>query len=200
MTRKKKGFEASPYEITYGRTSNLGKQLPEWSSETLKTLPDRMKQLYNTLDIIRKQIWTKQLGHLSKIQKQVEDPKHNFKVGQIIKLKNFRKPGQFKKLFRPYSSYNYRVLEILTFANSLLVERIQHDKNVRPFRTRVHFRMAKVVEQRRSEKDNGSRTDFHETIDKKVQSNENELETIHDEPQVGNGYNLRIRKPINYRD
>ena len=199
-TRKKKGFEASPFEITYGRTNNVAKQLPEWSSETIKTLPERMQNLYHTLDKIRKEIWNKQLGHLHKIQQQVEDPSHNFKIGQIVKIKNLRKPGEFKKLFKPYSTHNYRILEILDFANSLLVERIQKDKHIRPFRTRVHFRLAKVVEKRRNEKEQDIQTDFNQTIQNKVQSNANELECIRDEPQVENNYNLRKRKPINYRE
>ena len=197
---KKQGFEASPFEITYGRTNRVAQQLPEWSTETIKSLPDRMRQLYHTLDKIRKAIWIKQLNHLKDIQNHVQDPKHNFKKGQIIKIKNFQRPGEFKKLFKPYSTYNYRILQVLEFANSLLVERIQNDPNIRPYRTRVHFRLAKVVENRKADKEEDRITDFNSNIESKVKSARDELEIIHDHQPVESPYNLRMRKPINYKD
>ena len=56
---------------------------------------------------------------------------------------------QIKKLFKPFSEKNYRVVKVLPSCNSLSIEEVNDNIRIKPNRMRVHMRRVKKVKSRK---------------------------------------------------
>ena len=151
-TKSRRGLSYTPYEIQTGRVVNYG-QFPELSFDEENSLSNVMRRRYNQIKSISKYMEERNKELLDRKrseahQKLAEEQANKFQKNDIIKIINPRKPGQAKRLWYSWTDDNYRILSILPFANSALVERITNCETYRPRRLRVHYRQMKLVKRR----------------------------------------------------
>ena len=189
------GTRYSPFEVVFGRNCRLLSQAPTFDAEKLDSLPNKLRKVYYELKEIQKQLEEQANSRLTKMEKDTtREENTRFTISDIVKIKSYRRPGEPKKFFRPWSNSNFRVVEILDFANSLLLEKCENHRNVRPNRIRCHMRQAKLVRRKAKEDNEGSPKP---TFSPRPIEDKTEEVAIHlDEPR----YALRKRAPVDYRE
>ena len=195
-TTTKKGLgNYSPYHIVYGRRCNLLAQAPTFDSHYIESLPTKIKRLYTDIRDIRADLEKQAQAKLEKLEISVEkDNNTRFHEGDIVKVKAYKRPGQPKKFFKPWSEANFRVIHVLDYSNSLLLEKMENSDRVRPNRIRCHMRQAKVIS-KKSRKDRVLES-VPENTTFSDKDKETELQVHLEAPK----YNLRRNNRVDYTD
>ena len=145
-TKTNKGY--SPMKIAMLLPSNWPFRLPEISETRKKALSTRLREAYEYGHGIWSKLKKEKLAKVELLENREEEKRVGLRVGDIVKIKTQQKPGELKKYFRPWSSENYKVLEVLRFAKTVLVERLETSEHVRRLRLRTPIRYTKKVETR----------------------------------------------------
>ena len=216
-TTKRKGMEYSPLQIHLGRNTVLMNQLPGLSKTAVRNLSTRMRRVYDNLSMIKERLLSIEREKLKKLG-DIEHPQ-NIHKNMLVKIINYRQPGQLKKKYRPFSRSNYVVLKVLPWCNSALVERVTTTSRLRPLRCRVHFNQIKVIKQRNYDE---FKDDLIDNSDGETEENDDQLdversnakevsrgekEAMDDNSQtpdevaihMDNKYNLRPRQKVTYK-
>ena len=206
-TRKSENKAYTPFQIMMGRNPAILQQIPDLSKTAVQNLDTRMRRIYKeTQTIINKILDTE----MSKLNLKTPQDKPKLKIGDTIKIINYRQPGELKKLYRPFSRANYRVVKVLDFCNAALVERMTQSETMRPYRCRVHTNQVKKIKIRDYSKFDD---DIIEETDDNKDEEQNEPNDHTDTRQANNDklneldthmdnrpYKLRKRTHVSYKE
>ena len=120
-------------------------QIPSVSQSRLNSMQSSMREAYRKMSKVRDEIVRERVEKAAEIESTVV-PK--YKKGDWIRVKVDQPVNSCKKRARPWSEKKYKVIKVLPYVNSLLVEEESCDPKVRPSRSRVHMRFAKKVMRR----------------------------------------------------
>ena len=135
----------TPFQMLYLNPTTTGPfRLPEISKTRYSKLPAYLKALYLRCQRLELDQRGKLEERLAKLEEQ-NLPIIRIKKGNLVKIKMNQRVGQAKKLFRPYSSDTYVVIDVISHARSALLERLEHSAKVRRYRIKVPIRHLKLV-------------------------------------------------------
>lgn len=194
--QKRRNLKYTPFEIHTGKAINTI-QMPEFTNDQKQSLSKIMKKRYDKMEESRKYMETMKRSILNERQNLVQkalmkNKKPKFQKGDIVKLVNPRKPGQLKRLWTNWTTENYRILQVLSYCNSALVQRITNTSILRPRRLRCHFRQMKKI-QRRSIDDSDDYEEYRTEEDEHIEE-EPKNDTKTNDWTMSNGNN-KLCKP-----
>ena len=176
-TRIPKGEKYSAYEKFFKESNEFMQQLPDLSVKKQESLNNQMRNAFLKTCEIRNSILEQKSEDLRNLESSIGCHSGLFQKGDLVKIKQVQKPGQIKKLFKPYSEKNYRVVKVLPSCNSLSIEEVNDNMRIRPNRTRVHMRRVKKVKSRKEMVEHYNMDHIVQTIGSS-QRNENMEENV----------------------
>lgn len=174
----------SPSELCFHFTGHWYGQLPELSETALKRNSPQMQKLRKMITEVEKQMVNARMQKLKAIESKSSC---KLKQGDIVKLRRQQKVGELKKLTRPFSTKNYRVLKVFHHTQSVLLEEVVESTVLRPNRCKSHIRHCKrvgITEQKDQSDENSG-----EVVEQVEQENNEVATTVKESP-----YNLRNRR------
>ena len=199
-SRCKQKSKYTPFELVFHRTPEWVKQCPKISNSKKSSYDEYLKSVVKVAETMRSEVMRNKFNELKALESEIDEPNRIFKKGGIVKVRQVQRPGTLKKLFRPFSAKNYRIIRVLPFANSLLLEEINDLTSMRPIRIRQHMRFCKPVHLRNPEEESFKED---EKANEPVEINNEGTEAINVEQEVeavvknherSHKYNLRSRK------
>ena len=142
-SRKSKALaNRSPIEIVLGYLPAFPFRIPSISNSKKMSLPGYMRQAYVQAEELRKAVIDIKTEKLSRIAEK-DILKINVQKGDIVKIRRQRRPGELKKITRPFSDEYYIVISVLHFAKTLLVEEIVDNPHIRKNRFKIPLNRVK---------------------------------------------------------
>ena len=142
----------SPFELVFKERPNFPYRVPSLSKTKISSLRGYVKNMYEKAVKMRELVNDLKDMKIKELEGQVLK-KVNIKAGDFIKIRNVRKPGEPRKLFRPFSNSYYKVIRVHHYTKSLEVEKVVSSDVVRKERFRVPiYRVKKCLPEVEAEK------------------------------------------------
>ena len=104
-----------------------------------------MQKLYQRLYRITINVVTEQQNELTKLELEYVEKRPKFVKNDLVKINVVQRLGDRNKTFKSYPMRTYRVLWVLPFAKSLLIEPTGQSELQKRTRMRIHMRHVKFV-------------------------------------------------------
>ena len=144
LEKRSERGNVSPFEIMFSRFSPWVMQIPDISQVREFSLEKGLKQLYKDSVEIREKVFQsiqtkrEQLGEFNAKQ-------DNFLKGDRVRIRNFGKKGDKKKLFRPWEENIWIVTKRVPFTNTVELKEIVSDVGFQPRYKKLHIKFLKRV-------------------------------------------------------
>ena len=134
----------SPFEIMFSRFSPWVMQIPDISQIREFSLEKGVKQLYKDSVEIRDKVFKSIQDKRDKIG-DFQEKQENFLKGDKVRIRNFGKKGDKKKLFRPWEENFWIVTKRIPFTNTVIIKEIVSDVGFQPRYKKLHIKFLKKV-------------------------------------------------------
>ena len=114
----------SPFEKLFARSTSWALMLPDLSKTKIKTLDKPLKLLFDSAEKIRADIFDIIQKRRNKIKNEVLTTGVKLKKGDTVRVKDFMKKGNLKKLFQPFMKSKWVVVGVRPFTNTVLLKEI----------------------------------------------------------------------------
>ena len=134
----------SPFEIMFSRFSPWVMQMPDISQIREYSLEKGVRQLYKDSINIREKVFKSIQDKRDKIG-DFEHKQENFLKGDKVRIRNFGKKGDKKKLFRPWEENFWVVTKRVPFTNTVELKELVSDVGFQPRYKKLHIKFLKKV-------------------------------------------------------
>lgn len=114
----------SPFEKLFARSTSWALMLPDLSNTKMKTLDKPLKLLFDSAEKIRADLYDVINKRRNKIKNEILDKGVKLKKGDTVRVKDFMRKGNLKKLFQPFMKSKWLVVGVRPFTNTVLLKEI----------------------------------------------------------------------------
>ena len=136
--------DVSPFEIMFTRFSPWIAQIPDISQIREYSLDNGLRQLYRDSLEIRDKVF-KAISQKRDKLGETEIRQENFLKGDRVRIRNFGKKGDVKKLYHPWSENEWVVLRRVPFTNTCELKEIVSDVGYQPRYKKLHIKFLKKL-------------------------------------------------------
>ena len=169
-SRPNKETGYSPIEMVFLQKPAWPARTPDLSKTKVQSLKTYLKSAYLRAKQIEAEMKQRKLDKVKHLEDQ-ENISINLKRGDIVKIKQKQKVGEGKKYFKPWSADYYRIVQLLFFSKTALLERVEASPHMRKQRLKLsvnRLKKCRLPPEMKDEKMSSETRDKEMPVDEKL--------------------------------